>query len=83
MRITATDSHEAFRQEFVELLRKHTGHLSAIETLAAASQAVGQIIAMQNQRKFTKIDLMDTVFKNIEIGNEAMVEFVKSTKGSA
>lgn len=83
MKINANICHETLRLELIALLRKHTEHLSAIEVLATAAHMVGQIIAMQDQRKISPSDAMDVVHKNIEIGNREMIAETMVTKGSA
>lgn len=78
MKIKPGPQHEAFRQDVVALLRKHTAHLSADEVLAVASIMVGQILAMQDSRTTTPEMAMDIIAKNIRIGNEsAMVELTQ------
>lgn len=42
----AKQAHEDFYQDLAALLKKHAGHLSALEMLAVASNAVGKIFAI-------------------------------------
>ena len=58
-------------------------HLSAQHLLAVASQFVGNLIALQDQRKMTPAMAMELVSRNIEIGNQVAVESLTNTEGSA
>lgn len=80
---TAGPEHEAFYQEFAALLKKHAGDLDAIVMLAIASNAVGKMIALQDQRKYTGPQIMEIVAKNIEEGNQQVLRGLSNTKGSA
>lgn len=81
---SAKPEHEAFYQDLAALLKKHAGHLSALEMLAVASNAVGKIVAMQDQRKYTPEAIMDIVAKNIEYGNQhAISELLNASGGAA
>lgn len=64
------------------VLAKHQ-HLSAMQMLALASQFVGNLIALQDQRKVTPAMAMEMVAKNIEIGNQVAVEGVMGSRGTA
>jgi hypothetical protein len=78
-----TETHKAFRLDAIALLKKYTGELDAIEMLAMAAHLVGQIIAMQDQRKMTREIALETVLKNIERGNaEVIAELRDKAAGS-
>jgi hypothetical protein len=78
-----TAAHTAFRDDLVALLRKHE-HLRADEMLAVASYFVGQILALQDQRKMTPAMGLEVVSANIEAGNaHAIKELVGTPLGSA
>jgi hypothetical protein len=51
--------------------------------LAIASQFVGQLIALQDQRKITPDMAMQIVSENIEIGNRAALMTLTKPEGSA
>ena len=70
----SNDNHEAFYQDLAVLLDKHAGHLSGVEILAIASNMVGKIVALQDQRSITPAKAMEIVFKNIEMGNSQVIE---------
>lgn len=75
-----TKEQTAFRDEMVSVLRKHE-HLRADEMLAVASYFVGQLIALQDQRKMTPRMAMELVASNIEAGNQYAMTEVKSAGG--
>lgn len=55
--------------------------LSGQEMLAVVSQLVGNLIAMQDQRKYTPAAVMDMVAQNIEIGNKIVIDSIMATEG--
>lgn len=75
--------HEAFYQDLVKLLNKHTAHLSAEEMLAISANVVGKLVAYQDQRTMTSDRALDIVSRNIEIGNEHARAELMNTKGRA
>ncbi|MBI1359834.1 MAG: hypothetical protein GC155_06060 [Alphaproteobacteria bacterium] len=56
--------------------------LDAQEMLALVSQLVGNLIALQDQRKMTPDMAMQLVARNIEIGNAVAIDAVKSAGGA-
>lgn len=82
--VAITPQIEAFRSELLKLLDKHFGHLPSEHMLAVTSHMVGQMIAMQDQRRFTAATIMELVSRNIEAGNQNAVEaLVNNTAGHA
>lgn len=75
--------HEAFYQEFVALLNKHAGKLDAIEMLAVGANAIGKMIAMQDQRRYTAPQVMEIVGRNIEEGNRQVLKQLGASQGRA
>lgn len=75
--------HEALYQELVALLNKHAGKLDAIEMLAVASNMLGKMIAMQDQRRFTGTQVMEIVARNIEHGNKEVLKQLGMSQGRA
>jgi uncharacterized protein YejL (UPF0352 family) len=82
VRLTKAE-HEALYQELVALLNKHAGKLDAIEMLAVASNMIGKMIAMQDQRKYTGPQVMEVVARNIEAGNQHVLKELGMSKGRA
>ncbi len=78
-------AHAIAYAEIAELLKRQEQEhgLTAMELLAIASNIVGKVVAMQDQRAVTPAQAMAIVASNIDIGNaEAVAELLKS-KGSA
>ena len=75
----AEPRHEAFYQDFVALVAKHGALLGADEMLAIASNAVGKLVALQDQRVMTGEAAMKIVADNIEKGNQQALAEVAAT----
>lgn len=75
--------HAAFRADLLAVLDKHAGHLDSSEMLALASHAVGQILALQDQRTMTNDRAMEIVASNIEVGNSEVIDNLMNSKGEA
>ena len=79
----AKPEHEATYAELVALLRRHP-EVEAIELLAIASNIVGKVLAMQDQRRYTRETAMKVVMINIETGNkQAIDDLMNKTEGRA
>lgn len=82
--ITANVNHNRFHKDLCKLLDKHAGHLSKPELLALAAKAVGQIMALQDQRTMTPERAIEIVRINMQLGNEQIVNgAIQKTQGSA
>jgi hypothetical protein len=57
--------------------------LPAEEILALVAQLVGNLIAVQDQRRYSSKQIVDLVWNNIEIGNKVAVEGLLDSQGSA
>lgn len=68
-----TPQMQAFRNDLIALLDKHAGQLDASEILAVAAYSVGQIMAMQDARKWTPAACMELVASNMQQGNSHAV----------
>ena len=75
--------HLAFRDDAIALLKKHAGDLDGAEMLALSAHLVGQIIAMQDQRKVTPAMALEIVSKNIEQGNGEVLAGLRKPAGAA
>lgn len=64
-----TVDHEAFRNDMIAVMDKHAGALDSAEMMALAAYTTGQIMAMQDARKWSPELAMEIVAKNIEAGN--------------
>lgn len=78
-RVEPTPEHRAFRDEAIALLKKHAGHLNALDMLALAAHLVGQIAAMQDQRTTSPSRAMEVVAANIEAGNKEILDQLSGT----
>ena len=78
---TSKPEHEATFQDLIGLIKKHD--LTPPEMLAVAANLVGKLIAMQDQRTMSQGLAMRIVGKNIEIGNQQVMDGLRDTKGNA
>jgi hypothetical protein len=81
--VDPSPAHREFYNDVVSLLDKHAGKCSAKEMLAIASQLVGKLIAMQDQRSMTQEIALKIVMVNIEEGNQQVFDVMNDTQGSA
>ena len=77
----AKPEHEVLYQELIKLVNGHAGKLDALEMLAVASNMLGKMVAMQDQRTVTPEKAMEVVAKNIEYGNQQVLEQLSKTAG--
>lgn len=75
----ASELHKTLRLELLEVLRKYTGKLDSSEMLALSAYMVGQILAMQDQRKMTPAMGMNLIASNIELGNKHAIDSLLGT----
>lgn len=77
---TAQPEDEAFLKALKEQMPPD---MPAQRILAIVSQFVGQLIALQDQRRITPDMAMQIVSENIEIGNQAALLTLNDPQGSA
>lgn len=72
----AKPEHEVAYQDLAALIKKQTDkyNLTSEELLAVASNMLGKIIALQDQRKMTKERAMQIVCANLEMGNRHIID---------
>jgi hypothetical protein len=80
--ITATDDHEQIYQELCAIINKRVGDKSKEHVLAIAANMVGKLIAMQDQRTMTRDGALRLVMKNIELGNQQVLDALDKTQGA-
>lgn len=80
--IKPTPQHKAFRDELIAAIKKHS-HLRPDEMLAVASYFVGQLVAMQDQRKFSPEAAMQIVASNIDAGNQYVIAELAGASGGS
>lgn len=76
--VKPTALHQEFRNDLLDLLRKHAGLLDAQELLALAAHVVGQIVAVQDKDTMSTARAMEIVSKNIEQGNSEALESLRA-----
>lgn len=79
----AKPEHEVAYQDLNALIGKHADKLSAIELLAVASNIVGKLVAMQDQRVTTPEIAMAVVAENIQVGNDQVLARLGTPQGRA
>lgn len=79
----AKPEHEVSYQDMCALVHRHADKLDALELLAVAANMVGKLVALQDQRKVTPAMAMEVVIKNLELGNQQVMEQLGKSKGSA
>ena len=80
--VKPTAAHQAFRNDAIALLRKHSKDLDDQDMLALGAHLVGQIIALQDQRKMTPGLAMEIVARNIELGNADVIAPLMRSEGN-
>lgn len=79
----AKREHEVAYQDLCQLVRKHADKMSSVELLAVASNMLGKLVALQDQRTLSPAEAMEIVAKNIEVGNKQAIDELHKTKGTA
>ena len=77
----ASPDHEVAYQDLCALVSRHAEKLTPLELLAVASNMLGKLVAMQDQRVTTPAIAMETVAKNLEHGNAQVLETLLQTGG--
>lgn len=82
--VQPSEAHLALRKAFETCIADHGKTLDAIEILAILSHMVGQVIAIQDQRKYGSEEVVELVWQNIETGNAEVVDrLARETGGTA
>ncbi|RWN20381.1 MAG: hypothetical protein EOR94_13295 [Mesorhizobium sp.] len=79
--IPTSQQHEDLRNAMIAAMRRTAADMPADQILAVVCVFVGQLIALQDQRKFTRDSIMKLVTSNIERGNQAVIEDLFKAKG--
>ena len=83
MPIIRDNKYEGIYQAFAKVLKEYEDELTPLEMLAVASNLVGKLMAMQDQREMTPESVITVVQKNIELGNQQVItELLGHTIGS-
>lgn len=82
--VPPSEAHQALRNALTFAIIEHGKTIDAMDVLAVLSHLVGQVIAVQDQRKYTADMAMAVVIKNIERGNgEVVNHLLFQTGGNA
>jgi hypothetical protein len=76
----AKPEHEVLYQDLCKLVGKYGDKINALEMLAIAANMIGKLIAMQDHRKVTREMALDIVVKNLEYGNQQVLEQLSQPK---
>lgn len=66
--------HLAFRKALEAAVAEHADNMDAMDILAVLSHMVGQVIALQDQRKVTPAMALALVDANIAAGNKEVAD---------
>lgn len=78
---TAKPEHKVAFADVVALMNKHADKITALELLAIAANAVGKMVALQDQRTVTPEQAMKLVADNIEMGNQEAIAALLRSEG--
>ena len=81
--ILAKPDHEVAYQDVCLLVKNHSINLTSIEILAIAANMVGKLIALQDHHTTSPELAMEVVAKNIEMGNQTVVDKLTKIDGIA
>lgn len=79
----AKPAQEVAFQDLLGLLHKRQADVTAEEMLAIASNIVGKLVALQDQRYMTPAMAMEIVALNVENGNSQYTSLLMETKGTS
>jgi hypothetical protein len=79
----AKPEHEVAYQDLCALVNKHAAKLTSLELLAIASNMLGKLVALQDQRTVSPALAMEVVAQNIEHGNKMVLDQLMQSKGIA
>lgn len=75
--------HEVAYQDVCALCSKHADKLNPLELLAVASNMLGKLLAMQDQRSTSVDRAKEVMIRNIELGNQQAVDQLMQSRGRA
>lgn len=77
----AKPEHEATYQELIALVTRHAIGLTAAEILAIGANMVGKLVAMQDQKTMTPSMAMEIVARNVQVGNQQVLDELAKSVG--
>lgn len=81
--VQPSEADKALHVDIAALIKRHLTPDTSERVLAIASQVVGQVLALQDQRTMTKKMAFDVILSNIELGNQSALASIHETKGTA
>ena len=79
--IEPTEEHIALMNAWKKAVGEEGADLDSADICALAAQFVGNLVGLLDQRKFTPETAMTMVARNIEIGNQTVVEQLMGSEG--
>ncbi len=79
----AKPEHEVAYQDLCQLVNRHASKLTSLELLAVASNMLGKLVAMQDQRAISPAMAMEIVALNLEHGNKQVLDQFAQSKGTS
>lgn len=74
----------ALREKLLAVIQAEAAAMRAEDILALVAHLLGQVVAMQDQRRFTSETVMQLVVENMETGNRSVVDdLLTKTGGTA
>lgn len=83
MKLKITEADKKLHADICDFIKAHLIPDTSERALAIASQIVGQILALQDQRTMTSDKGLDLILVNIELGNQQVIKDLRSAGGRA
>lgn len=81
--IQPSAEHDQLSVALCSCIRRTAPDMPAEDILAIFCQLVGQLVALQDQRRFTSESIMALVSANIEMGNHQAFDLLNAPGGTA
>lgn len=82
--VKPSPEHVKLRASILDVMAREVPDMPPDQMVAVVAYFLGQMIAMQDQRRWTPAQMMELVAQNIEAGNrDAIAHTFSKTEGSA
>ncbi|MQB43354.1 hypothetical protein [Rhizobium sp. ICMP 5592] len=81
--VETSGKHETLYQEVIAVIRKHSDDMDPAEILAVRANMTGKVLAMLDQRKYSLEAAMAIISRNIELGNQQVIDGLMNSEGQA
>ncbi len=82
--VKPSPDHIKLRAGFIDLVTRETPDMPLDQMVAVVAYMLGQMIALQDQRRWSPAQMMDLVSQNIQAGNrDAIAHHFANTAGEA